>query len=69
MTMFCGFTELSLVYLGLYDFSQFMHTSANISPFNVKKRLFLNAVCFYRLLHIFTHTTGYFDHMKPNIDP
>ena len=32
------FTEQSLVYGGLYNFSHFMHTSANISHFPVKKR-------------------------------
>ena len=47
----------------------FMQTSANISPFSVKKRLFLNAVC-YNDSCIYSPTLqAIFDNMKPNIDP
>ena len=65
----CDFTERSLVYWGLYIYSQFMHTSANISPFPVKKRLFLNTVCYIDSCIYSPTLQAIFDHMKPNIDP
>ena len=55
---------------GHISFTHFMHTCANISPFSVKKRLFINSICYIdSCINIFTNTTGYFNHMKPNIDP
>ena len=68
----CDFTERSLVYWGLYNFSHFTHTSTNISHFPVKKRQFLNAVCYICYIDscIYSPTLqAIFDHMKPNSDP
>ena len=45
-----------------------MHTSANISPIHVKKRLFLNAVCYIDSCIYSPTFQAIFDHMKPNID-
>ena len=50
-------------------FSHFMHTSANISPFLVKKRLFLNDVCYIDCCIYSPTLQAIFDHIKPNIDP